>query len=171
MGAAPPNRCGFARRLRAAPPVHTVNSLITGSKRLVAASSRGRKGDAMRLINLTPHVITVFTSSQAPEGPKVEIPAAPTGARVATNRVALAALEVDGQEVPTVGTSYGEIVGLPAPEAGTMLVVSMVVAQAALAAGRDCSDLLQPDTSPQGAVRDAEGKILGVRALVRVKPD
>jgi hypothetical protein len=50
---------------------------------------------------------------------------------------------------------------LPAPEKDTYLLVSMMVAQA----NPHRNDLLVPDTSPSGAIRDDKGRIIAVRGF------
>jgi len=64
-----------------------------------------------------------------------------------------------------VSQTYGEIEGLPDPQPGVVYIVSMVVRQAAQAQGR--TDVVSPDTSPQGAIRDEQGRIIAVRGFVR----
>lgn len=66
--------------------------------------------------------------------------------------------------LPTVRKSYAAVEGLPAPEEGTIFVVSLVALQA-LAGSR--SDVYAPDTGPDSAVRDGSGKILGIRRLMQ----
>jgi hypothetical protein len=67
--------------------------------------------------------------------------------------------------VPLVTTEYGEVEGLPAPQPGTIYIVSLVVLQA-LAGKRN--DVVAPNTAPTplGAVRDSQGRIIGVRSFV-----
>jgi hypothetical protein len=104
----------------------------------------------MEIVNLTPHSITIHG---APGGP-VEVPPSGGVARCASRSEP--AGEAAG--VPLVRTVYGEVVGLPAPVAGTLLIVSALVRQAA--PGR--ADL----ASPGEAVRDGEGRVVGCRGLV-----
>lgn len=58
-----------------------------------------------------------------------------------------------------VETEYGDVEGLPEEESGKLLIVS------ALVRTREPLrfDLIGPDTSKQGKVVDAEGKLLGVK--------
>jgi len=72
-------------------------------------------------------------------------------------------VEIDGVEVPVEEQTFGEIQGLPAPEEGVYYVVSTLVLTAAKAAGRQ--DVLAPDTAH--AIRDAEGKIIGVPGFAK----
>jgi len=111
----------------------------------------------MKVINLTPHDIVVVGD----DGTEIRrYPASGQVARVGS-RVEIVG-ELDG--VPVAKHQYGEVEGLPAPEPGTVYLVSLVVGQA-LAGTRD--DLYGPDTSPAGAVRDAEGRIIGTKRLVK----
>ncbi len=116
----------------------------------------------VRLINLTPHPITIVVGDQ-------RLVLAPSGnvARVSQGYRDLGTLEVGGFDIPVVATTYGDIVGLPPEEPGTFYIVSAIVAQAAWAKGR--LDVLAPDTGA-GAVRDEEGRIVGVTRLL-ASPD
>ena len=60
-----------------------------------------------------------------------------------------------------VETEYGDVEGLPEEESGKLLIVS------ALVRTREPLrfDLIGPDTSKQGKVIDAEGRLLGVRGF------
>lgn len=63
-------------------------------------------------------------------------------------------------------TIYGAVEGLPAPEPGTIFIVSALVAGRPEVAGRD--DVFVPGTGPRdGAVRDANGQIYAVTRLVQ----
>lgn len=110
----------------------------------------------MRIVNLTPHQVTVRTES----GDRVFEPSGQV-ARVTVSSVQTD--EIDG--IPVVSQTYGEIEGLPDPQPGVVYIVSMVVRQAAQAQGR--TDVVSPDTSPQGAIRDEQGRIIAVRGFVR----
>src|SRR5690606_21718414 len=110
----------------------------------------------MKIINLTPHAITVRTDS----GDRVF---EPSGAIARVTTTATPAGEVDG--IPVVNQTFGEIEGLPVPEPNTVFIVSAIVLAAAKEAGR--TDCIAPDTSPQGAIRDEAGRIVAVRRFVR----
>jgi hypothetical protein len=109
----------------------------------------------MRLINLTPHEITIVR-----EDNKIVLPPSGTIARVATTRRVVTTIEVDGMTIPVHRVEFGQVENLPEPQPGTWYIVSAIVAQAA--PGRD--DLVIPDD----AVRDEQGRIVGARALARV---
>jgi len=111
------------------------------------------------LVNLTPHPLTLEV-----EGRRVELPPAGPAVRVRTEAREVGRVEVEGVSVPVVETVYGALENLPEPQPGTLYVVSLVAAQAAARLGR--ADVVAPDTGPT-AVRDAEGRIVAVRRLVR----
>ena len=111
-----------------------------------------------KIVNLTPHEITIHL----PDGSVVKIPPSGRVARVATIRKPTGELE----GIPLVTVEYGKVEGLPAePEPDTYYIVSVLVAQALASDPKWHGKLLVPDTSPQGAVRDKDGKIIGVKAL------
>ena len=101
-------------------------------------------------VNLTPHPITVVLEDE-----KIMVidPAAGVPARVAQQDVAVDTF--DG--VPLFRQEFGQVIDLPDPVDGTMLIVSALVRAA-------CPDRLDL-ASPTGLVRDAEGKIIGCRGL------
>ena len=113
----------------------------------------------VNLINLTPHDLTVYLA----DGTTLTIPPSGVVARVSQDYTPLGTLNLGNAQVPLVATTYGEIQGLPDPQDGTLFLVSALVAQAAWAQGR--KDVLAPDTGA-GAVRDSDGKIIGVRRLL-----
>ena len=76
--------------------------------------------------------------------------------------------------VPAVEKQYRADFGDPTVKQVADLVaddefvaVSLVTLQAMRAAGLDHANLVAPDTGPDSVVRDADGKILGVRRLQR----
>lgn len=109
----------------------------------------------MRIRNLTPHDINVIrdtgTVTIVPDGdpPRIEVHTRP-------------APDING--IPTVITESGELIGLPAPEVDTYLIVSSKVADRAGELGRDVADLL----IPYGQVRNAKGQPIGCTALGRI---
>ena len=69
------------------------------------------------------------------------------------------------QGADVVEISYGEIQGLPDPVDGVLYIVSTLLREVARRNGR--IDVISPDTSPEGAVRDSDGKIVGTRGWQR----
>lgn len=100
----------------------------------------------MKLINLTPHSITVV--GFAP------IPASGNVARVSTTSAS--AGNVAG--LPLSSQATGEVTGLPEAEPGTMLIVSTQV-RLALPGRKDL-------VSPGELVRDSSGQPVGCTTLV-----
>ena len=108
-----------------------------------------------RIVNLTPHAITIKT-----ERATHTIPPSGTIARVETRE------RVTGKVfgVPVVTRELGEVTGLPDTQDGTVyLVSSMVVDAVKKACGR--IDVFAPDTGPT-AIRDEAGHIVAVTRLV-----
>lgn len=110
----------------------------------------------VRFVNLTPHSINVVRDDGSIA---LSIPPAGTVARVTTQQTVVT--QLDGIDV--VRTTFGDVDGLPAPQDGTVYVVSTLVLQALKANGVDRSDVVAPDTSPASVVRDDAGHIVGVR--------
>lgn len=138
----------------------------------------------MKLVNLTPHNVVII--DDAGDVGKVVARFPSEGeARVSVEMTPSQSLVVEGVEVDlTVGNTtipatvpavvndvlvdvvrreFGEVVGLPDPHPDKMFIVSSIVMSAC--PGRD--DLLAPDTSPDSAVRDDDGRIVGVKRLTR----
>lgn len=72
------------------------------------------------------------------------------------------AQDIDGWDItlPISKTKFGEVEGFPAPEEGTIYIVSNLVAQAV----PDRKDVFFPDD----VVRDENGNIIGCRALGKI---
>ena len=109
----------------------------------------------MRIKNLTPHPIKVYTGRAVMA---TYISEGSARACQATERVGT----VDG--LPLVSMTYGEPVGLPDPEPGVYLIVSALTAQAAKAHGRPTDDLLLTALP----VRNDAGQIIGCQAFARI---
>jgi hypothetical protein len=114
------------------------------------------------LVNLTPHPVVIRIN-----GHDVTVPPVKPAARVSTTEGIVGVISYEGFEIPLVESGYGNIIDLPDPKEGVFYIVSLVVAQRAVATGR--LDVLAPDTGPT-AVRDENGKIVAVTRLVRPKP-
>ena len=131
----------------------------------------------MKIVNLTPHQITlVVTGNGVDYGKEQEVFVPSSGlARVQTVDVrdghGYAAMDEpadwpDGGNFNITERSFGDIIGLPEPEPLTMYVVSMPVAQRAAELGR--ADVYAPDTGAS-AIRSENGQIKAVRGLVRYR--
>ncbi len=104
-------------------------------------------------VNLCKHSVTVGGVVVPPSGEE---------ARVDTETVQTR--EVMG--VPVQVKSWGTVVGLPAPVAGTCFLVSGVVLSALKEQGCRRLDVLAPATSPKdGVLRDGNGQVAGVTRL------
>jgi hypothetical protein len=106
-----------------------------------------------RIINMTPHPINIMAEG----GTTITLP--PSGAlvRVRVTREVAGYICHDGAEIPLHRTSYGAVEGLPAPEPGTLYIVSLAV-RAACPGRMDLA-------SPGELVRDAAGQPIGCRGL------
>lgn len=126
----------------------------------------------MNLINCTPHPLTLITGSAecdpvtrhwrvTTETGRVTLPPSGQVARVQQVNVPAGTVELHGLAIPCEAVEFGEIAGLPAPEADTIYIVSAVVHTAAKAAGRG-------DTAcVTRTLFDADHKPIGAMALAR----
>ena len=112
------------------------------------------------IINLTPHTVTLLGG----EGNLIaEFP--PEGlARAEQFDTVVDRVEVEGETIEVVETSFGELSGLPEPDGETKYIVSFVAAQAAKHAGRSTEDLIVTS----GPVRDEGGQVIGCRRFARL---
>lgn len=106
----------------------------------------------MRLVNLTPHELTIAGTTVPPSG---------LVARVSVEQKQLFTITLGEAEVPVFSQVYGAITDLPAPEEGVLYLASNVVRSAL---GSTRSDVLAPDTGPTGIRED--GHIVGVTQLI-----
>lgn len=105
----------------------------------------------MKVVNLTPHPLTLVGNNGT-----LNVPASGQIARLAVTRQMLAPVTVDGVELPVNHPALGDIVGLPDPQPGVLLVVSALVAEAA-----ERLDVM----SPGELLRDENGVIIGAKGL------
>lgn len=110
----------------------------------------GIKGliDSNVLVNMTPHALNIIVDDD------LTVTIEPSGVvpRVSTKIVKVA----DG----IVTTKLGDVEGLPEVIPGKLLIVTL-----AKSAASNRDDLVGPDTSPTGAIRDDLGRIVGVRGI------
>ena len=99
------------------------------------------------IVNLTPHSIILCGKTIEPSGL----------ARCETSLIKIG--EVNGIAINR--RSFGEVYGLPEPEADTYYIVSAIVAQAVRGLRNDC--LVVDET-----IRDEAGRIVGCKSLARV---
>lgn len=105
------------------------------------------------LANFTPHRVDVIR----PDGSVLSIDPAPCGPARVEARPEPTGICVAG--IPVMRTTYGEVRGLPAPQEGQWLIVSLLV----LAACPERDDLLAPGE----LVRHPDGTVSGCRGLTR----
>ena len=103
------------------------------------------------VINLTPHDVSVMCGDTMKRLP-------PSGRVVRTTMNCEPCGEVDG--MPVVLCHEGEPRGMPEPKEGTVYIVSSVVAKSLKR-----RDVLSPDTSDDGVIRDGGGRIMAVKRL------
>lgn len=105
----------------------------------------------MKVVNLTPHALTLVGSNNV-----LTVPVSGQIARLAVTRQMLAPITVDGVELAVNRPTLGNITGLPDPQPGVVYVVSALVAEAAR----------RPDVmSPGELIRDTAGVIIGAKGL------
>lgn len=104
----------------------------------------------MTLVNLTPHALHLVL----PNGDTQTVAPSGTVARCASQ--SSPAGNWDG--VPLSRTTFGAVQDLPAPQAGTLFVVSALVRQAV----PDRTDV----ASPGDLLRDADGAVVGCKGLI-----
>ena len=112
----------------------------------------------MKIINLTPHSISVFAGADIVR----TYPASGKVARAQSTYIRSESATVDG--VPLVHVSFGDPMDLPEYAEGTYYIVSLITAQAAQAAGRCTNDLL----ITAEPVRNGDGQIIGCQAFTQV---
>lgn len=113
----------------------------------------------MKIMNLTPHTLTFISGENNMERYIVE----PSGivARVAAHTENIGSITTDnGFVIPLTTTVFGQVEGLPAPETGTVYVVSSLVAGRVPAR----KDVYIPNES----IRDDKGRIIGCLSLGKI---
>jgi len=113
-------------------------------------------GKVTKFINLTPHELAFWVKDSDEIERIVRIPKSDSVVRL-DNRCEYAG-EVLG--IPVVCCKEGQPHNLPEPREGVVYLVSSLVAKKVL---RD--DVLCPDTSDDGAIRDGNGIIIAVKRL------
>jgi hypothetical protein len=103
----------------------------------------------VRLVNLSPHPTTIIR-----HGVEHVIPPSGQVARVQIGRRPGEPLDVDGLIIPVEEITYGEVVGLPAPEDGVVYLASRTVTDLV---GKDRPDVLRVGFK----VRDKADRIVG----------
>lgn len=100
----------------------------------------------MKIVNLTPHQIDFPNQG-------ISIPPEKTPARVSVTTTFVT--HIAG--IPVTKNEYGDVEGLPEPQAGTIYIVSLMVAQRVP---------LRADVFVvNGAIRDEKGRIIGASSI------
>ena len=122
----------------------------------------------MRIINLTPHPVRLYTADTPDQvddpdhGVLLTLPPSGKFARLGESVLGEdTVVTEEGVEIPVSRVSYAEIQGLPEPQQGTVYVVPLMTALAAPAR----TDLLVP----YDQVRNPDGTVVGCRRLGRVQ--
>jgi len=113
--------------------------------------------DKIEIVNLTPHEITIYMSN----GQVLRIPPSGVIARVSVS----AKIIGEVNNIPIRAIEYGEVQNLPEPKPGVVYIVSIIVLMALKSKGIVRNDVFAPDTSPDSAVRDEKGNVVGVKYL------
>lgn len=115
----------------------------------------------MKLVNLTPHTVTLIV-----EGGPVEVPPSGFVVRAKETKELVGVLVDRGVSIPLYRISYGEPEGLPEIDQDTYYVVSSLAAQAIKAhLPPNIAERFVVVTDP---VRDENGRIIGARGLALV---
>ena len=109
----------------------------------------------MNIINLTAHTINVVNGESNIAYPSEGL------ARVKAEEKTIGT--VNG--ISVVKTVYTTVEGLPDQQENTVYLVSTLVLQALKANGIERPDCLAPNTGVSGAIRDDQGRIVGVRGF------
>jgi hypothetical protein len=105
----------------------------------------------MKIKNFTPHEIVLVTSEKNIVFPSVG------NARVSVVNKKSKKIEIENNVIELFTENFGSVEGLPAPELGTLFIVSRLVFDAS----HERNDL----TFPIGLIRDQTGKIVGCKGL------
>ena len=101
-------------------------------------------------VNLTPHSVNIMRAG----APNLIVPASGKVARVKSTSLKVN----EARKVDIIAITYGDVEDLPAPVAGTVYIVSAMVASRV----QDRPDVM----SPWGLCRDDAGVVIGCKGLV-----
>lgn len=111
----------------------------------------------MRVVNLTPHDVTILPKS----GRVVNIPRSGVTARLSLTKTKSHTIVINGEDINVVRNEIkGLVTGLPSPAKDTIFIVSRDVAE--FVGGRD--DLYYPDSG----IRDDEGIVVACKNLCQI---
>ena len=116
----------------------------------------------MIIVNLTQHDVNLYVEGRTDpivfKGVGIE-----RAARVSVESTPAPSIRTLDGDLPFVKRVFGEVTGLPEPREDTLFIVSSLV----MAGCRHRKDCIAPDTGPDSAKRDDEGRILGVRRFTQ----
>jgi len=117
--------------------------------------------NGVRFTNLTPHEVVILDNK---DNIIAKIPPSGIIARVESKEELISVIN----GIPVYKVSYGNIQGLPEPEPNTVFIVSTLILAALKEKGLERKDVVAPNTNPtpNGAVRDGKGQIIGVRSFI-----
>ena len=122
----------------------------TAAKKFTNMNNKSNNSVAISFINCTPHRVCLN------DGRYFD----PSGT---VARVSQSISEFDANGIAT--QTFGSVEGLPAPETGTMYIVSSMVLSRAQAEGR--VDVVAPATGHKECKRDENGRIVSVPGFLR----
>ena len=108
-----------------------------------------------KLINCTPHDINIMDGDN---NIILTISSSKTLIRVSQTTTDAGSIIANGVEIPITDNTFGDVIGLPPQQDGTILIVSAMVANA-------CSKTRTDLALVNESVRDEKGRIIGCRSL------
>ncbi len=119
------------------------------------------------VLNYTPHDIVIFDGKNADV--ILRIPPAGPNVRLDQRSEPAEAYDAGTAHIPCVNPPcYIAISEMPPVD--STIIVSQLVAEYMMHNHKShCKHIFAPDTSPEGAVRDEKGRIMGTKRLVRYK--
>ena len=117
----------------------------------------------MKVLNLTPHTINLMVGESI-----IEVPASGIIARCGEDVKSCDPIKIDGIAVETVKKGFHSVDNIPNEKPGQIVLVSLMVLNAIKEMGIERADLFAPDTGNGSAVRDENGRIKGVKRLIRL---
>mgnify|MGYP000449499927 CR=1 FL=1 len=109
-----------------------------------------------KIINLTPHTITIKTEAKT-------YTIEPSGIVARVDQVPRAVGYIGDTGITYIKYDYTDVKDLPEPYHDTIYLVSSIV----LAAIKGRDDVYAPDTSSRSVMRDEKGNIIAVKNLVK----
>lgn len=116
----------------------------------------------VEIMNCTAHPVVITL----PDGKSITFTPSNQRARINQDQVIAGTLDVtDEMSIPVVNNVFKNYKGLPDPSPNRYYIVSMACAEF-LKDIRD--DLIVPNTSPMGAIRDEYNEIIAVKSFIKI---